>query len=233
MIALQAIVFDFDGVIANSEPLHLRAFQEALAPDGHELSAELYYARYLGYTDEEVFRVHAHDRGDELSGADLARLLSAKAARFAELASGGGVVFDGAAACIRSWSAEVTLAIASGALRHEIETILRETGLLGHFAVIVGADDVARGKPAPDPYLEALARLQRLRPGNAMVPGLCVAIEDSHWGLESAASAGLRTVAVTTSYQASELTAADMIVNDLRRLSLPLLEQLCGRAEGS
>jgi HAD superfamily hydrolase (TIGR01509 family) len=222
--ALQAIVFDFDGVIANSEPLHLRAFQQTFADREITLTAADYYSRYLGYDDEGVFRHVAGDRGVAFTDDEVGALVARKGDCIQQLLSAGEVLFAGAADFIRQAAAAVPVAIASGAQRHEIEEILEATGLRGHFGVIVAAGDTVRGKPAPDPYARAFELLQ----GANMSLRLdrCVAIEDSRWGLDSARGAGLRCVAVMNSYPASELPGAELIVEGLHTLTLPMLHQL-------
>ena len=104
--ALQAIVFDFDGVIANSEPLHLRAFQSTLREEGVDLSARDYYTRYLGYDDVELFQALAQDRGIEMRQDQIGALVARKGIRLQELIRGGHVLFPGAADFIRAAAAE-------------------------------------------------------------------------------------------------------------------------------
>jgi beta-phosphoglucomutase len=225
--ALQAIVFDFDGVIADSEPLHLRAFQRTLDADGLPLGADEYYARYLGYDDLGLFRALARDRRIAWSDAQLDTLVTRKAAALQELLDAGGVVFPGAAAFIRTAAAEVPLAIASGALRHEIVAILEAAGLAAFFPVIVAAGDTPESKPSPAPYVLAFGRLCR-HAGRDLDPRRSVAIEDSRWGLESACGAGLRCVGVTTSYPAGELPGAELVVGGLQDLTIQALNRLVG-----
>jgi len=223
--ALQAIVFDFDGVIADSEPLHLRAFQRTLDAEGLPLTAEEYYARYLGYDDAGLLRALTRDRGVAMSDAQLDAILARKAAVLQELLRGGDVVFPGAAAFIRAAAAEVPLAIASGALRDEILSILEAAGLAQVFPVIVASGDTPESKPSPAPYRLAFARLCR-HARRDLDPRRAVAIEDSRWGLESAQGAGLRCVGVTTSYPAEELPGAELVVHGLQDLTMPALDRL-------
>ena len=137
------------------------------------------------------------------------------------------MLFPGAADFIRQASAAVPLAIASGALTHEIEHVLERAGLRGQLLAVVGADQTAQSKPAPDPYLEAFARMQTAI-GRTLDPRRTVAVEDSRWGLESARAAGLRTVAVTTTYSADALAAhAELVVSGLDALRLDALDRLC------
>jgi len=225
--ALQAIVFDFDGVIANSEPLHLRAFQQTLLEVGIELTASEYYARYLGYDDENMFRALAQDRGLPMDADRLQGLMARKGDWLQQgLRGSGEVLFPGVREFISSAAAEVPIAIASGALRHEIVDIIDAAGMTSLFSVIVAAGDTPEGKPSPAPYQLAVSKLREMT-GHSLQTARCVAIEDSAWGLESALGAGLRCVGVTSSYPASLLQGAELVVAGLHELTLPDLDRLC------
>jgi beta-phosphoglucomutase len=223
--ALQAIVFDFDGVIADSEPLHLRAFQQALAADGIELTPQEYYSRYLGFDDVGVFEALARDRGLAVGERQVTALVARKGAHLQQMMQEGSVLFPGAREFIRTAAAAVPIGIASGALRHEIEEIVEAAGVADLFSVIVAAGDTPQSKPSPAPYLLAFEKLREAA-GNGLEPRRCVAIEDSRWGLESAHGAGLRCVGVTNSYPAHELPGAELIVDGLKELTLPMLDRL-------
>jgi beta-phosphoglucomutase len=223
--ALGAIVFDFDGVIADSEPLHLKAFQQALAAEGIVLEHDEYYTRYLGYDDVGVFAAVARDRRLGWTDRHVTALVARKGQNLQTMIANGQVLFGGAAAFIRAAAAQVPIAIASGARRHEILQILAASGLDGLFVAIVASGDTPESKPSPAPYLLAFERLQEAR-GGTLEAGRCVAIEDSNWGLESARGAGLRCVGVTTSYPAAELAAAELVVSGLDALTLPMLDEL-------
>ena len=220
---LQAVIFDFDGVIADSEPLHLRAYQQVLEREGIELTREEYYARYLGFDDSGLFRALAKDRGIAITDDKVDGWIDVKSLVVEELLNTDSVLFPGAVACIQALARQVPLAIASGALEPEIALVLDHTGLAECFKVISSASDGVRGKPAPDLYLLALAKLRDVVEVDV---GGCVAIEDSHWGLEAARLAGLRTVAITHTYPAAELGPADLVVNQLSEITLTKLEAL-------
>jgi beta-phosphoglucomutase len=224
--ALQAIIFDFDGVIADSEPLHLRAFQQTLAEEAIELSAPDYYSRYLGYDDVGLVQALAADRGIAMSDREMTALVARKGARLQEMFHGGQILFPGAIEFVRAAAAAVPIAIASGAMKHEIEAITRAAGIRDLFGAIVASGDTTHSKPSPAPYLLAFERLRQAS-GRTLDPRRSVAIEDSRWGLESARGAGLRCVGVTNSYPAAELASADLVVDGLSRLTLSALEQLC------
>jgi len=222
--ALQGIIFDFDGVIADSEPLHLRAYQQALVEEGIELSREDYFNRYLGYDDVGMFEALARDRGLGWSARHVTALVARKGEKLQALLK-EDVLFPGAAAFVRTAASEVPIAIASGALRHEIVQIVDGAGLASLFATIVASGDTPESKPSPGPYLLAFEQLQRSS-ARRLDAAKVVAIEDSRWGLESAKGAGLRCVGVTTSYPAAELEAAELVVDGLESLTIEMLDRL-------
>jgi beta-phosphoglucomutase len=222
---LQAIVFDFDGVIADSEPLHLRAFQQTLAENGIELTPQEYFSRYLGYDDVGAFQAIGRDRGVPMDDGRVADLVTRKGIILQTIMQEGSVLFPGAREFIREAAAAVPIGIASGALRHEIDEIIEAAGVADLFAVIVASGDTPQSKPSPAPYQLAFDRL-RATTGDALEPRRCVAIEDSRWGLQSAQRAGLRCVGVTNSYPAHELPGAELIVDGLKGLTLPMLDRL-------
>ena len=224
-MGLRAIVFDFDGVIADSEPLHFRGYRDILAEEGVTLTEADYYARYLGFDDVGAFEAVAAQHGLAWNGARIADLVARKAVRLEALERDVSVLFPGAADAVRRAAAAMPVAIASGARGEEIRRVLAREHLLSCFAAIVAAEDTAVSKPAPDPYLRALALLAPAF-GDRLRAAECVAIEDSHWGLESARAAGLRTVAVTNTYRADEL-AADLTISSLQDMDLDRLAGLC------
>lgn len=223
---LSAIVFDFDGVIADSEPLHYRSFCDILAEEGVELSEHDYYGRYLGFSDTGAFRAIGADRARPWTADQLAALASRKALRYEALARDHSVLFPGAEAAVRRAAEAVPIAIASGALRAEITDVLDRAGLTRCFTAIVAAGDTPASKPAPDPYQRALALLSAAR-DVPLDPAECVAIEDSRWGLESARTAGLRTVAVAHHYDGATLADADLVIADVSALDISVLHRLC------
>ncbi|MBM3773465.1 MAG: HAD family phosphatase, partial [Acidimicrobiia bacterium] len=221
--SLRGIVFDFDGVIANSEPLHFQGFQHVLSNVGVMLSEADYYTRYLGFDDTGAFAAISTDRDLNWTKDFVAALVVQKAMQLERLEATQSVLFPGAADTIHRLAAEGPLAIASGALRREILRILEKEHLAPYFVTVVGAEDADESKPSPAPYLKAVERLAACTGWPA--PAAYVAIEDSHWGLESARAAGLRTVAVTHTYPAHTLHA-DLTVSNLNDLSWSQLEKL-------
>ena len=219
---LRAIVFDFDGVIADTEPLHLKAFRRVLADMGIRLDTDDYYQRYLGFDDAGVLEAIAAERGLQLDAGAVQRFVERKAQVLEALVENDTVLFAGVRECIARCAAHAPLAIASGALGHEIDLILRRAGMRDAFPVIVGAGDTPRSKPAPDPYALAVRRLAETVPG--LTAGQCVAIEDSRWGLASARAAGLRTVAVAHTYAADSFGEADFVADTLADITIERLQ---------
>jgi beta-phosphoglucomutase len=222
---LQAVVLDFDGVIADTEPLHFEACREILAPFGVALTAEEYADHYIGVADRQALVEAGRAHGFEVDGRTLDGLIARKAEVLRHVLADTRPMYPGVAQLLSAWSAAVPLAIASGALRSEIELVLSVGGVAGAVRAIVSADDVRRSKPAPDPYLKALDLLAPHVTG--LEPARTVAIEDSRWGIQSAREAGMRTVAVTTSFSREELAGADLIVDALPSLTLDVLDALC------
>jgi len=220
---IKAIVFDFDGVLADSEPLHLRAYQQVLSRFGVTLSRDDYYTNYLGYDDEGVFAQLTARHGIQVDDREIRELIDEKTRVFdTTIEAGiesGAILYPGAAACIELMASRYPLGIASGALRHEIEAILRGARLEQYFQFIVASGETAEGKPAPDPYRRA-AELHSLPASQ------CVAIEDSRWGIESAKSAGLACVGITTTYSSEYLTAADRIIGSLDEFTPDLVDAI-------
>jgi HAD superfamily hydrolase (TIGR01509 family) len=222
---LLAVVFDFDGVIANSEPLHFRAFRDVLANQRVTLTEGDYYGRYLGFDDAGVFQAVAAEGGQTWNPAEIAELVQRKAAVLEQIEGQQSLLFPGAREAVRRLAASSPLAIASGALRSDITRVLRREHLSKYFAAVVSAEDTPASKPAPDPYALAVVLLSRAT-GLTLAPADCVAVEDSRWGLRSARTAGLRTVGVTHTYPAADLEDADLVISHLDQLTWEVLRTL-------
>ena len=222
---LSGVIFDFDGVIADTESLHLRAYQETLSKTLLSLSEEDYYNCYLGYDDVGVFTALANAQGTSIDNEQLRQWIQEKGDRFDTLIGQTPILFPGAATCIKKLAAIAPLGIASGALHKEIETILSRVNLRQYFKTIVAADDVKHSKPEPDVYLRTVELITKKEDRQQDLN--FVAIEDSRWGIKAAQSAGLVCVAVTHSYTAKELNQADLVVTDLSEIYPKRLEKLC------
>jgi beta-phosphoglucomutase len=220
---IRAVVFDFDGVLADTEPLHLAAYQEIFSDLGVELPPEEYYEHYVGYDDEGMFRRMSSIREWQLSEEQIRALIVQKSAVFDQVIARTDVLYPGAQACVEQLANSYPLGIASGALKHEIEMILQRGGLRQHFAFIVASGDTPESKPRPDPYLRAAVL-------HGLPPAQCVAIEDSRWGIEAAKAAGMACVAITNTYDASQLAAADQVIGSLEEFTPALINGLQSRA---
>lgn len=222
----QAILFDFDGVITDSEPLHWKAFVEVLRPSGWAFSWEEYTQHYLGFDDRGVFRELFRRRGSRLSEGRLRRLMSSKANVFERLARNSTArPHPGVLPLIRAAYGRIPLALCTGALYRDVRPFLKRFGILRAFAVVVTADDVPEGKPSPRCYMLALARLAEITK-EEVVPSRCVAIEDTPAGIVAAKRAGLRVIAVQNTYRKRQLAGAWKIVPSLRGLTLARIRRL-------
>jgi beta-phosphoglucomutase len=224
---LSAIIFDCDGVIADTEPLHLASFQKVLEEEGLSLSKEEYFERFLALDDRGCFTRVYEENGRGLSGEGLAELIARKASYIEPVMKEHLRLFPGSAEFIREASLIYPMAVASGALRREVELILSHGGVRDCFEAIVSAEDVKRSKPDPEPFLLA-RRLLSAAMGSDLEPEACLVIEDSVHGVLAARRAGMRVLAVTNSYPKGELTMADCVVDSLEGLSISSLEAIFG-----
>lgn len=205
----RAILFDFNGVIVNDEPQHCGALIATLATYGYLLDRERYYREYLGFDDRECFRVAFEDMGRQPDGAMITEAIERKAVRYERAIRASMELVPGSAEFVRTAATEgYRMAIVSGALRREIELVLREARLRQYFDHIVAAEDVEACKPDPQGYQAGLTAL-------AVDPVRCMVIEDSLPGLEAARRSGIRCAMLSTSHPAAELTDADLVWTDL------------------
>jgi len=211
-----AIIFDFDGVLADTERLHLAAFQQVFAARGWNLDETTYFDRYLGCDDRGLVVAFARDQQLAVTEADVRTLVQGKTAAFDLHLHAGSVLFPQARRCVERMAARFALGIASGAAKAEILTILEAGRLRELFPVVVAADDVLETKPSPEPYLTAARQL-------GVAPDACVAVEDSAPGLAAARAAGMRAVGITTTLPRELLTDAHRVIDELDELSPELV----------
>jgi len=205
----RGVIFDLDGVLINSEPLHCRAFQDVLGPRGVVVTEQDYYARYLVYSDREVLERLLPDLGA------LDDAVAAKERRYWELLEAGVPAFqDGLALLARTDGWRVGLA--TGSIRREAELALRMLGIRERFGAVVAREDCRKGKPDPEPYLRAASVL-------SLSPRRCVVVEDAPGGVRAAKAAGMACVAVTHSCPRERLVEADLVVDDLATVELTSL----------
>ena len=235
---LKAIVFDFDGVIVDSEPLHFRAVARVAESLGITFDYDYYVEHLIGYDDRDVGRIllaradgAGQEAGPEAFEGDEVRVTEMKdrkAEVFEQIVREGVGPIDGALELIEEASQQMPIAIGSGATRADIDLILDTLDLRGRFDPIVTANDVRRSKPDPETYARAVTRLAESHPNLNLLPGDCLAIEDTAAGLESARGAGLRTLGLTTSGPADRLRGAHRVVDSLAGISLENLRQWLG-----
>ena len=222
-----ATLFDFDGVLVDSEPLHLAAFRDVLAPRGIAVSDEDYASKYLGFDDAGAFRAILRDAGQVPADADIARLIAAKSPAFMARIDADLRVFPGAAELVRRRASLGPVGIVSGALDGEIRVCLERMGVSALVGFIIAADHTQACKPDPEGYLFAREKLAKMPRAQGAGERRVVVIEDSTAGVEAAKRAGLRCVAVTHSYPRDALAraGADSVVDDLASMTDALLDE--------
>jgi beta-phosphoglucomutase len=224
---LRAVIFDFDGVITDSEILHLRAFNQSLAQYGIEITKNDYYTMYLGFNDTDCYKLLIEKGLLKMDEQQINTLMIQKKKIFEQLAKAEGKMIEGVRDFLKMLEQNnIPMAICSGSLLTEVEMVLEDARLRHLFEVIVSGEQVKKGKPDPEGFLLSLQRLNENRE-NPITANQCVAIEDSHWGLEAAKAAGMHTIAVTNSYDAEQLSMAEKIVDRLNELSIDDLQRLC------
>jgi beta-phosphoglucomutase len=221
---LKALIFDFDGIIVDTEPVHYRAFQEILNPLGLGYTWEDYVSFYMGFDDREAFREVFNAHNKELDERNLDLLISRKAEVFLKIIENGINPYPGVVELIRSLSGEIPLALCSGARTSDIYPILENLEILDKFDVIVTAEDVSASKPDPASYVLAFQKLCSMYPHLMIKPEDCLAIEDTPAGINSAKSAGISVLAVSNSYSKEKLPGALLVVNSLKSITL---QRLC------
>jgi beta-phosphoglucomutase len=218
-LMIQAIFFDFNGVIIDDERIHLKTYRDVLAAEGVELTDDDYFAS-LGMDDAAFVRAAYKRAGKGLSDEDARRLIDREHELHREMIKNDLPVPAGAIAFIKEAARQYDLGIVSMAERSEIEHVLELAGIKSQFSLIVNAEPDRKHKPAPDCYQDALELLnQRLR-GERRLPLLgkeCLVIEDSPPGIESARAAGMRTIGVTTTVNENALrqAGADVVTHNL------------------
>ena len=224
---LRAVIFDFNGIIVDDEPIHFKLFQRVLGEEGITLTEKDYYARYLGFDDRGAFTAGYHENNRSLSESKLAELIARKAGYYQEAIRNHVTIFPGVKSLIADLAPRLPLAVASGALRDEIEAILSTAALLHNFTAIIAAEDLAQGKPEPEIFLKALERINAGRDQRDQINAAdCLVIEDSKEGIKGARRAGMKCLAVTNSHPAQLLKDANAVVKSLTEVDLDFLESL-------
>ena len=218
---LTAVVFDFDGIIVDSEPMHFRAFNEVIQPLEMEFTWEEYCETYIGFDDRDAFRAIFKTHGKKTCSRDVAHLIDQKAEVFQKYVQNGEATpLPGAVELIKSIPVRLPVALCSGALKGDILPIIGNLGIHNAFSVIVSAEDTPKSKPNPAPYKLALEKLGVDDAATAL------AIEDTPAGILSAKGAGMKVLAVTNSHDRDYLMEADAITDSLEKVTRLTLENL-------
>ncbi len=229
---LRAIIFDFNGVIADDETQHFLTFQQALREHGLTLTKDEYYGTYLGMDERQCADALV---GSAIGARDPARvqaIVDRKAALFtANTATHKPQLFPGVVEFVSQVRMRYRLAIATGGRREQIEFALRGTRIEQSFDVIVSAEDTPMGKPDPAIYHRALKLLNRAEPRPPLIRAAeCLVIEDSRAGIRAAVAAGMKVIGVSTTYPPEQLIEAHVVLPDLQRISPDHLERLFSTA---
>lgn len=219
-----AVIFDFNGTVSDDEQLLAELFHEIFAEVGIDVPASLYFDEFVGYSDAEICRrlLARFGRADEDGLAE--RLIARRTELYLAAQRARPTVRPQAVEMVRQVAARVPVAIASGAARLEIETVLEASGLRDLFEVLVCLEDTTNGKPDPEGYLVALDLLNRNRLSPIKATDVLV-FEDSEQGLKAAIAAGMRCVMVAGPTPVERLAGADAIVNALD-WSIPVVRGL-------
>lgn len=214
---VRAVVFDFDGVLVDSEPMHEEAILRAVRPRGWTFTRERFVAEIVGRGDERAMHTIAAWHGHVLAPGEADALLAAKRSEMDGLIRAGRfAVQPGAVELVQAAAAKRPVAVCSGSRRAVVAPMLEKIGLAPVFRTLVTADDVERPKPHPDGYALACGRL-------GVAPGEAVAIEDTPTGVAAARAAGMRVVAIACTVPAEALREADEVVPTIRDLRLARL----------
>jgi beta-phosphoglucomutase len=218
---IRAVIFDFDGTLVDTEPIHFAAFNEVIRPEGIEIPHDEYFARLIGLNDHDCFAAILRENRKDAGEEHIAGLIAQKTAVYQAMVADREVLYPGAEKFARDCAQRFPLMIATGTLRAEAEAILRRAGLRELFLDIIAAEDVARGKPEPDGFIAALGRLGFiLRRRDPIRADECIAVEDTRAGIEAAHRAGMKALALCHSAPAADLAAADVMRDSISGLDL-------------
>lgn len=223
-MVLKAVIFDFNGIIINDEAIHLELIAELLLSENLRPDKSEIQQVCLGRSDRIGLQALWERQGRILTPELLQELMEKKSQGYrqeiealAELP-----IYPGLVDFILKLRLEnLQLALVSGALRQEVESVLGQIELLSQFPVLVTADDISSSKPDPEGYLLAVQQLNVQNPELELTPQECLAIEDSPAGIEAARRAGMQVVGVANTYPVHMLQRrADWVVDGLGELEL-------------
>ncbi|HXK62166.1 MAG TPA: HAD family phosphatase [Acidobacteriota bacterium] len=219
---IRGIIFDFNGVIVDDEPLHAEAVLKTLKEEGIELSRETYYDKYLPFDDYHCIQKILQDHGEPCDEARIRDLMRRKAHHYDLRIRQSIPALTGSIEFVRSLPPELPAIIASGAAKREIEYILKELDLCDRFVSVIASGDVTNSKPHPEAFIKAFGILKNSVPD--LTHDEVLVFEDSYRGVEAAAQAGLKCVGICTSYPPERLKAADLVIQSLDGWTIERLE---------
>jgi HAD superfamily hydrolase (TIGR01509 family) len=218
----KAIIFDFDGIITDTEPIHMDSWLCVLEPLGISFDEDEYRKNYLGLNDKDFVESVSHRHGCHLDDVQRTDLVEAKAVESLKRLEHDIPLMPGVKEFVQTVAEKYQLAICSGALKSEIDYILKRLGWIEKFRPIISAESVKKGKPDPEGYIRTIEGLSSIK-GAAISAENIVAIEDSPKGVKAAKSAGIRCIAVANTYDASELFSADMVAKTISDVDMDLI----------
>ncbi len=215
----KALVFDFDGIITDTEPVHMEAWQGVLEPLGLTIDEDEFRTQYVGLNDRDFLDAVGKNHRHHFSDTDKASLIEQKSISTIGLLEKEIPLLPGVSDFIEGVRANHLMAICSGANRPEIEFILKHLKWTGYFDPIIASDSVKKGKPDPEGYIRAYEGLVELG-DSPMLAEEVIAVEDSPKGIAAAKAAGLRCLAVSNSFNSGDLTQADWVVGSMEEVDL-------------
>ena len=218
---LEAIIFDMDGVIVDSEPRHERAFREVFDELGYGETHGIDFPYYYGRSDRALWLDFLAKHQPPWS---IEELTEWKQRRFLDMIRREQPIFSGLPELLEALALRYRLAVASGSFHPVIDEVLALKNLRRYFPVVVSVQDVPHGKPAPDVFLRAAELLK-------VAPDHCCVIEDAAAGVEGALAAGMSVIGITNSLPADKLSRATHVVSDYEQIAELLLgHQAAGSA---
>lgn len=215
----KALLFDFDGVIADSEELHYQALLSIAKPYGHDFSRQDYDRELLGFDDRGAFQHLWFKHKQKLTPEELQKLVLKKNKLFHQFITQGVPVFPGVHHFIKQLQVQkIPMGIVSGALEDEIQVCLKHANLQNEFQFVVAANHVQHSKPDPECYESGFAKMQKLLPD--LDKSDCWVIEDSPAGIRAARRANLPVIGITHSFKKDQLHEATLIVDKFEEIAV-------------
>jgi HAD superfamily hydrolase (TIGR01509 family) len=227
---IRAIIFDLDGTLVETEPIHLEAFNEVLGERGLAVASNEYFARMVGLNDHDCFAMVLREAGASAGEPEIAAMIARKTIAYTAKIASRDLMLPGAERFVRACAERFPVLIATGTLRAEAELILGRSGIRGLFLDVLAAEDAERGKPAPDIFVAALGRIGfLLRQHDPVKPRQCLVVEDTPAGIAAAHAAGMRALAISGTVPAASLAGADFLALTYDEIDLDRILHACAK----